>query len=647
MKFNGSLFIFGLLCSVILHTPPVFAVRIPDGRSDTLPDREEVCRIIRRVNDYWQQNHPAEKWAFWDVAAYHTGNMEVYAVTGDEKYRAYSERWAEHNRWMGARSQNRKEWKYSYGERDNYVLFGDWQICFQTYIDLYNIDPDPRKIARAREVMEYQMSTPQKDYWWWADGLYMVMPVITKLYKLTGDPLYLKKLGEYHAHAESIMYDAKEKLYYRDGKYVWPKHKTINGKKDFWARGDGWVFAALCKVLQDLPQDDPQRDHFIRRYRDMAGAIAASQQPKGYWSRSLLDPRHAPGYETSGTAFFTYGLFWGINNGLLDPAEYLPAALKGWEYLSVVALQSDGKVGFIQPIGEKAVPGQQVDVNSTSSFGVGAFLLAACELTRYLDTKEGWRLVWQDEFEKDGRPDPEKWSYETGFVRNRELQWYQPENARCENGCLVIEGKKERVANPRYRPNSNDWKREREYAEYTSACVKTPGKAEFLYGRFEIRARIPVADGCWPAIWTLGRGMAWPSNGEVDIMEYYRIDGIPHILANFAWGTDRPGEARWRSRTVPFDYFLKKDPDWASRFHTWRMDWDEKMLKLYLDDELLNEISLDEVRNGAPGNHANPFRQPHYILLNLAIGGMHGGTPGVAGFPARYEIDYVRVYQKG
>jgi unsaturated rhamnogalacturonyl hydrolase len=349
------------------------------------PSKKEVWGIIDKVNSYWQTQHPEPGRAFWDVAAYHTGNMEAYFLTKNESYRAYSEKWAEHNQWMGARSTNKAEWKYSYGEKDEYVLFGDWQICFQTYIDLYNINKDGKKIARAIEVMEYEMSTPKNDYWWWADGLYMVMPIMTKLYKVTGNKLYLEKLHEYLAYANGIMYDKEEQLYYRDAKYVYPKHTSTNGKKDFWARGDGWVFAGLAKVINDLPASAPYRDEYIERFKAMAEAIRRSQQPEGYWTRSMLDPAHAPGPETSGTSFFTYGLLWGINKGFLDKRTYLPAAQKAWDYLVNTALQPNGRIGYVQPIGERAIPGQVVDKNSTANFGVGAFLLAACEMYRQLD----------------------------------------------------------------------------------------------------------------------------------------------------------------------------------------------------------------------------------------------------------------------
>jgi len=258
-----------------------------------------------------------------------------------------------------------------------------------------------------------------------------------------------------------------------------------------------------------------------------------------------------------------------------------------------------------------------------------------------------WELVWNDEFDRSGKPDESFWSFEQGFIRNRELQWYQEDNAWCGDGLLIIEGKRQKVKNTGYDEKSEDWRYNRKFASYTASSVKTEGKKEFLYGRFEIRARIPVAGGSWPAIWTLGREMEWPSCGEIDLMEFYRIKDLPHILANAAWGTDTRYVGQWDSEKIPFfTSFTDRDPAWASKFHLWRMDWDETAIKLYLDNELLNEILLTETTNGSLGNYTNPFRQPHYLLLNLAIGGTNGGKPDDTAFPLRYEIDYVRVYQK-
>lgn len=349
--------------------------------------KNEVLSLLRTVNDYWQNKHPRPANAFWHPAAYHTGNMAAYVVTKDEKYKAYSEAWAEANQWKGAKSDNKEEWIYSYGESDKYVLFGDWQICFQVYIDLYNLDKqkNEKKIARAKEVMEYQMSTPKNDYWWWADGLYMVMPVMTKLYKVTGNELYLEKLYEYFSFARNLMYDEESQLFYRDAKYIYPKHKTNSGKKDFWARGNGWVFAGLAKVLEDLPENNAHRSEFVQIYRELAESLAASQQDEGYWTRSILDPAQAPGRETSGTAFFTYGYLWGMNNGYLDKAKYIPVVEKSWKYLTEIALQQDGSVGYVQPIGERADQHKNVGPQTTADFGVGAFLLAASEMYKFTD----------------------------------------------------------------------------------------------------------------------------------------------------------------------------------------------------------------------------------------------------------------------
>ena len=348
----------------------------------SLPRKSDVLNAMEKANNYWQATHPAESRPFWDNAAYHTGNLAACEVTANEEWLAYTRRWAEHNHYRGANSDERSEWLYSYGESDRHVLFGDWQICFQVYADLYNMEPDSQKIGRAREVMEYQMSTPQTDYWWWADGLYMVMPVMTRLHKITSNPLYLEKLYTYFKYAQSIMYDEETGLFFRDAKYVYPKHTSLNGRKDFWARGDGWVLAAFARVLDDLPATDAHRAEYIALYQKQAAAVKACQQPEGYWTRSMLDAEHAPGPETSGTAFFTYGLAWGINNGLLSKKDYLPTVLSAWNYLTTQALQDDGCLGYVQPIGEKAIPGQTLNERSTANFGVGAFLLAASQVYR-------------------------------------------------------------------------------------------------------------------------------------------------------------------------------------------------------------------------------------------------------------------------
>ena len=235
----------------------------------------------------------------------------------------------------------------------------------------------------------------------------------------------------------------------------------------------------------------------------------------------------------------------------------------------------------------------------------------------------GMTLVWNDEFNTDGKPDPANWRFEKGFVRNQELQWYQEENANCTGGVLLIEGKREKIKNPDFTSGNNNWKTSREYAEYTSASIQTRGLHQWQFGRFEIRARIDTACGSWPAIWTLGVSGGWPSGGEIDIMEFYRVNGVPTILANFAWGTEKRSVAKWDDLKMPLTEIAGNDKQWASKFHIWRMDWDKDSIKLYLDNHLMNSVSVSETINP---DGFNPFLQPHYILLNLAIGA-NGGDP--------------------
>jgi len=214
----------------------------------------------------------------------------------------------------------------------------------------------------------------------------------------------------------------------------------------------------------------------------------------------------------------------------------------------------------------------------------------------------GFELVWADEFNVDGPPDPKNWLFERGFVRNHEAQFYQPDNARVKDGVLVIEARRESVPNPRHEPGSADWKTKPAKSTYTSASILTRGLRQWTYGRFEMRGRIDVRKGLWPAWWTLGVAREWPHNGEAKL----------------------GGEK------------------WAKEFHVWRMDWTRDTVRLYVDNRLLNEVKVAEAKN--PDGFL-PFRQPHYMILNLALGGDNGGPVDDAVFPARFEVDWVRVYQ--
>ncbi|MES2777229.1 MAG: glycoside hydrolase family 16 protein [Bacteroidota bacterium] len=252
-----------------------------------------------------------------------------------------------------------------------------------------------------------------------------------------------------------------------------------------------------------------------------------------------------------------------------------------------------------------------------------------------------WKLVWSDEFDKEGPPDSATWKHEKGFVRNNEHQWYQPANAVCHNGLLTITARRDSMPNPNYEAGSSNWKRNRPTIQYTSSSINTRGLKDWLYGRFEMRGKIDIQPGCWPAWWMLGTsGGGWPDNGEIDIMEYYK----GKILANYAVATEKPNSPKWFSNTVPV---ASLGEGWADAFHVWRMDWDENGIGIFVDDSLLNYQPQDSLYSHKGSNDYFPFKHPQYMLLNLAIGGMNGGNPDATDFPRVFQVDYVRVYQKG
>lgn len=254
-----------------------------------------------------------------------------------------------------------------------------------------------------------------------------------------------------------------------------------------------------------------------------------------------------------------------------------------------------------------------------------------------------WKLVWSDEFDRPGRPDPRKWTYESGFIRNEELQLYtvdRRENARVENGCLVIEARHEEWRNPNYQANGKSWMQTREKALYTSASLTTEKLAAWRYGRFEIRAQVPAGKGTWPAIWMLGaniRRLGWPGCGEIDIMEHLgkdpsTIHGTLHY-ANPNQHEEKRHLSAGKTMTTP------KPAD--AGFHLFAMEWDEKAISLFCDGQKYHTFDLDQAGLGAD----NPFRKPQYLLINLALGGW-GGPVDSQAMPQRYLIDYVRVYAK-
>jgi beta-glucanase (GH16 family) len=246
-----------------------------------------------------------------------------------------------------------------------------------------------------------------------------------------------------------------------------------------------------------------------------------------------------------------------------------------------------------------------------------------------------WKLVWNDEFTQNGLPDTTKWNYEVGFVRNNENQYYTKarlENARVENGILLIEGRHEKYPNAQYIPGSKNWNTDRPEADYTSASLTTRGKFDWKYGRIEVRAALPHGKGVWPAIWLLGTKKGWPTGGEIDIMEYVGHDPERiHTTVHF-------GESR---ATLKSKGAKKSFPGQVNGFHVYAMEWFPDRLDFFFDDEKYFSYNIEEAGSG----EENPFRNPQYLILNLALGGTWGREIDDANLPQQFQIDYVRIYQ--
>jgi beta-glucanase (GH16 family) len=265
-------------------------------------------------------------------------------------------------------------------------------------------------------------------------------------------------------------------------------------------------------------------------------------------------------------------------------------------------------------------------------------LVLACACAGAAD----WKLVWSDEFDRPGAPDPSKWTYEEGFIRNREMQYYTKgrlENARVENGVLIIEARKEKYPNRSYVAGSARPDQKAAEAEVTSASLTTEGKASWKHVKAEVRAKLPTGRGTWPAIWMLGvnrKEVGWPACGEIDIMENVGFD--PDVIhANIH--TTKYNHAK---KTNKGDKITVPKP-WAE-FHVYAVEWTPEQMDFFVDGKKYFTYA-----NEKTGVDAWPFDLPHYLILNVAIGGTWGGRKGVDDtiFPQRMEVDYVRVYEQG
>ena len=383
MKCNYSSKFLGLIIVIALTVTakPGYSRIITSGK-DSIFNTDAVLKIMKRAGDWqletWKTNGIKYSKTDWANAAGYTGLFDLGKISNDEKYHKTLIAIAEDVKWNTGRRR----------------LFADDYCIGQTFSLLYSKYKDEKMIAPFKHLGDSIVSLPFNESlewknsihyreWAWCDALFMGPPALAYLSTAIGDLKYLDKATKLWWKTYDYLYDKEAHLYSRDGSWLDKKEK--NGAKVFWSRGNGWVLAGLARVIENMPADYPERKRFVKHFQELSAKIASLQQPDGSWHSSLLDPDSYPIKETSGTGFYCYAMFWGLNNGILKKSKYLPVAKRSWIALST-AVQPDGMLGYVQPIGGSP---DKVTEKSNDAYGTGAFLLAGAQLYQYITKKHG------------------------------------------------------------------------------------------------------------------------------------------------------------------------------------------------------------------------------------------------------------------
>lgn len=359
-----------------------------------LPKPDAIVSAMRTANAYFMKEWPdpgktivtnrERPSNIWTRAIYYEGLMALHAIDPNPGYLGYAVKWGEFHRW-GLRSGDR-------------TRNADDQCCAQVYLDLYQLDPQPARIRAITTSLDAMVASDKVDDWSWVDAIQMGMPVFAKLGALTHDAKYFEKAHALYTYTKTKtgghgLYNPTEHLWWRDKDFV-PPYREPNGANCYWSRGNGWVFAALVRMLDALPANAAHRAEYEQTLKEMAAALVPLQRADGFWNASLRDPDNFGGPETSGTALFAYGMAWGLRQKLLDENTYRPVVARAWHALSSTALHADGFLGYVQGTGKQPSEGRPADAAGKpqpigpdyrpdfDDFGLGCFLLAGSEVFR-------------------------------------------------------------------------------------------------------------------------------------------------------------------------------------------------------------------------------------------------------------------------
>ena len=346
--------------------------------------QKEVLETLTKVNGYFMKKYADYRLPsfykkmrpsnIWTRTVYYEGLLSLYSIYPLDEYYDYAYGWADFHEWGFHRGTTPRH-------ADNYSPG-------QIYLDLYRLCPnDAEKIRKTRANINMLVNTPQVNEWWWIDAIQMGAPIFAKLGRLTGEQKYFDKMWAMYAYTRNEhggfgMFIPKDGLWWRDQDFD-PPYKEPNGEDCYWSRGNGWVYVALTRIMDEIPADKKHRAAYLAAFLTMSEALKKCQREDGFWNVSLHDPDHFGGKELTGTSLFVCGMAWGINQGLLDRAEYLPIVEKAWNAMVKDAVHKNGFLGYVQGTGKEPKDGQPVTYDSVpdfEDFGTGCFLLAGSEV---------------------------------------------------------------------------------------------------------------------------------------------------------------------------------------------------------------------------------------------------------------------------
>lgn len=363
--------------------------------TSTYPKKNEVLDALRLANDYFMNKwsdpgqpipYPSRNKEYesnvWTRAYYYEGLIDLWKIDPQQRYLDYALEWG-----------NKHEWGLRNAAEGWMTRNADNQCAGQAYLFLYEQDPvkPAQYIENIKKSVDAMMVTDKIDDWTWIDAIQMAMPIFAQLGNITGDTAYYNRAYDMYLYTklhqgENGLYNPEDQLWWRDADFD-PPYSEPNGEDCYWSRGNGWVMVAMARMLYLLPQDEPHRVEYETMLIEMSEALKKVQRKDGFWNVSLHDPNNYGGKELTGTALFIYGMAYGVNNGLLDRAEYEPVINKAWNALVNDSLHPDGFLGYVQGTGKEPKEAQPVTYEREpdfDDFGLGAFLMAGAEIYRML-----------------------------------------------------------------------------------------------------------------------------------------------------------------------------------------------------------------------------------------------------------------------